>query len=52
MPQVESLGLLGSLGRETEDTWFDNGDGGKLKVRIYALNIARLHYDQVLMKSA
>ncbi len=50
MPQIESLGLLGSLWREMECTGYNTGDGGKLKVRLYDLNVTRLRYDQVLIK--
>jgi hypothetical protein len=51
MPQIESLGLLGSLG-EIEYGGLDTGDSGKLKVSLYALNVTRLRYGQVLTKSA
>lgn len=32
MPQIESLGLLGSLGPSADYTGIDTGDSGKLKV--------------------
>jgi hypothetical protein len=51
MPQIESLGLLGSLG-EREYTGLNTGDSGKLKVSLYVLNVTRLRYGQVLIKSA
>jgi hypothetical protein len=40
MPQIESIGLLGSLGRERGYTGINTGDSGKLKVRSYSLNLA------------
>ena len=43
MPQIESLGLLGSLGREMGYTGYNTGDSGKLKVRLYSLlNLSKL----------
>lgn len=51
MPQIESLGLLGSLGPETMYTGLSTGDSGKLKVRLYALNVTRVRYGQVLISA-
>jgi len=51
MPQIKSLGLLGSLG-EREYGGLNTGDSGKLKVSLYALDVTRLRYGQVLIKSA
>jgi hypothetical protein len=44
MPQIESLGLLGSLGPQTRYTGLSTGDSGKLKVRLYSLNVTRVRY--------
>jgi len=52
MPQIESFGLLGSLGKEKGYTRHDTGDGGKLRVRLYyILNLTKLLYNQVLINS-
>ncbi|KUJ12509.1 uncharacterized protein LY89DRAFT_785850 [Mollisia scopiformis] len=38
IPQIESLGLLGSLGRWHDYTGYDTGDSGKLKVALEILS--------------
>jgi len=46
MPQIESFGLLGSLGREMGYTGYNTGDSGKLKVIFYSpFNLTKLCYD-------
>jgi hypothetical protein len=53
MPQIESLGLLGSLDTERGYTGYDTGDSGKLKVRLYSIvDLDKLRYNQVLIKPA
>ena len=51
MPQIESLGLFGFLGREIGYTGVNTGDTGRLKVRTHSLNLTKLRYDQTLIKS-